>query len=161
MGIEGNDVLNTHALQLLQSNRAVQAFPGNTPVLPAAVQTGHDNRHTVGSACHCLNQPLQVRKVVIRRHMVFLTEQIIGQAVVAGVYDEENIVSPDRLLDEALCVAALKAGAVTVNDKRVLLNASFPCPRAQVTINQVSQFLSTRTSNQSKMRDLRIRIEKI
>ena len=161
VSVKGDDVLNAHALQLLQCNGTVQTLTDNTAMLPSAIQAGHYDRHAVGSAGHSLNQTLQVREMVIRRHMVLLTKQVVGQAVITGIHNEENVVAPDGLLDQTLGIAALETRAIAVNDKCVLLNANFPGPCTQVTINQVGQLLSTRTSNQAEMRDLRIRAEKI
>ena len=43
--------------------------------------------------------------------MVFLTEQIIGQAVVAGVHHKIQVIAAQTFLDETLCVTGLEAGA--------------------------------------------------
>ena len=160
VSIEGDDVLNSHALQFLQSDRAVEAFTDNAAMLPATVQARHNHSHAMRSASHSLDQPLQIGKVIIGRHMIFLTEQIVGQAVIARIHDNENVIPADGLLHQSLRVTTLKPGTGTVNDKRILFNANFLRPCAQMTINQIGQFLRTGAGNQSKMRDLRIRIEK-
>ena len=159
VSVKGDDILNTHTLQLLQRDGAVQTLTDNTTVLPSAVQTGHNDRHAVSSAGNSLNQTLQVREMVIGGHMVLLTKQVVGQAVITGIHNEENVVTPNGLLDQAFGIAALETRAVAVNEKCFLLNANFPCPCTQVTINQIGQLLCTGTGNQSQMRDLRIRIE--
>ena len=43
VGIEGDDIGNPHAAQLLQSDGAVQRFPAGTLVLPSFIEKGHDH----------------------------------------------------------------------------------------------------------------------
>ena len=161
MGIEGDDVLHAHGQQLLQGNGAVQGLANHTAMLTAAVQGGHDDAHTVAAAGDGLVQALQVGVVIVGGHVVLHAEQVVGQGVVAGIADEEDIIAADGLLHQALGVAALEAGAGTVDDKGILLNADFLGPGDQMAVDELGQLLSAGAGDQSQMGDLSLRIEKI
>ena len=132
MCIEGDDVLDAHGLQLLQSHSAVQTLTGHAAVLTATVQAGHDDRHTVCLTGHGLDEAFQVGEVVIRRQVVLIVEQLVGHAVVAGINNDENIVAAHRLLDQTLGVAALEAGAGALDDKAIGLVAGLAGPAHQM-----------------------------
>ena len=68
--------------------------------------------NTVSLAGHCLDQALEVGKVIIRRQVVLMVEQLIGHAVVARIDHDKDIVAAHRVLHQALGVAALEAGAL-------------------------------------------------
>ena len=156
MCIKGDDVLHAHGLQLLQGHGAVQALADHTAVLTAAVQAGHDDGHAVCLACHSLDETLEVCKMVIRGEMVLIAEQIIGDAVVARVHDNVDIIAAHRLLDEALGVAALETGALGGDDERLLINASFVGPAHQMVVDEVGEFLGTGAADQAQVSDLRL-----
>lgn len=160
MGIEGDNIGNAHALQLLEGNGAVQTLPSHPAVLPSAVEGGHDDGHPVGTARHRLNQTLQVGKMIVRGHMVFVTEQIIGQGVVAGVNHEEHVVAANGIPHQALGVAALEPGAITGDDKGFLRNANFLRPVNQVAVDELGQFFGAGTGDQAQVGDLGVRGEK-
>ena len=161
VSIKGNDVLYAHALQLLQSHSAVQALPSHPPVLTSAIKAGHDHRHPVGPTGHRLNQTLQICEMIVRRHMILHAKQIIGNAVIARIHHDENIVAPDGLLHQTLRVTALETGTGTFNDKRVLLNADFLGPSAKMNINEVRQLFRTRAGDQPKVCHLGIGVKKV
>ena len=46
--------------------------------------------------------------------MVLMTEQVVGQGMVTGIADQENVVSAHRPLDQTLGVTVLETGAVTL-----------------------------------------------
>src|SRR5699024_9479929 len=136
---------------LLQSHSAVKALAHFAAVLTAAVQAGHNDRHAVCLARHSLDQTLEVGEVVVRGHMVLVPEQLVRHAVVARVHHDEDVIAPHRILDHALGVAALEAGALAGDDKAPLLHAALCSPPHQVAVDQVGQFLCTGTAQQAQI----------
>ena len=121
-------------------------------MLTAAVQAGHDDRHTVCLAGHGLDQALEVGEVIVRGHVVLVVEQLVGHAVVAGVHNDEDIVTTHRLLHQALRVAALEAGAVAGNDKGILLDAGLFGPANQMLIDPAGKLLGTGAGDEPHIR---------
>ena len=160
VGIKGDDVLHAHGLQLLQGNGAVQGLADDAAVLTAAVQGGHDDAHAVAAAGDGLDQTLQVGEVIVGGHVVVVIEELVGHGVVAGITDEENIVTADGLLHETLGVAALETGAGALDDEGILLDADFLGPCDQVVVDELGQLLSAGAGDQSRMGDLSLRAEK-
>ena len=156
MCIEGDDVLDTHSLQLLQGHRAVQTLAGHAAVLTAAVQAGHDDGHTVCLARHSLNEALEVGEVVVGRQVVLIVEQLVGHAVVAGIDHDENIVAAHRLLDQTLGIAALEAGAGALDDKAIGLVSGLSGPAHQMLVDEVGQLLGARAGDEAQVGDLRL-----
>ena len=105
MGVKGQHIGDAHVLQLLQGKGTVQGFPVASAVLPASVEQGHNHVDSVGLTAGRLNQPLQVLEMVVGRHVVLLTEIIVGTAVVSHIYDEEQIISTHCGIDHSLSVA--------------------------------------------------------
>ena len=148
MSIKSDDVAHTHGLQLLQGHSAVQTFAHHTAMLTAAVQAGHNNRHTVCLAGHCLDQALQVGEVIVRRHVVLVVEQLVGHTVVAGIDHDEDIVAAHRLLHQTLGIATLEAGAVARNNEGLFVNSGSLGPADQMLVDQAGQFLCTGAGDQ-------------
>ena len=148
MSIKGDDVAHTHGLQLLQGHSAVQTFAHHTAMLTAAVQAGHNNRHTVCLAGHCLDQALQVGEVIVRRHVVLVVEQLVGHTVIAGIDHDEDIVAAHRLLHQTLGIATLEAGAVARNNEGLFVNSGSLGPADQMLVDQAGQFLCTGAGDQ-------------
>ena len=148
MCVEGDDVLHTHGLQLLQGHGAVQALTHHAAMLTAAVQAGHDHRHAVCLAGHRLDQALQVCKVIVRGHVVHVVKQLVGHAVVAGIHHNKDIVAAHGLLDQTLGITALEAGAVAGDDEGLLVNAGVLGPTDQVLVDQAGKLLGTGASDQ-------------
>ena len=88
-------------------------------MLAAAVQAGHDDADAVGAACNGLDQTHQVLEVVVRGEVVLISEQLIGNAVVARIDEDIQVVAAGGRLDETLCVAGLETRAVGRDDEGV------------------------------------------
>ena len=119
MGVKGDDVLDADVAQLLQRKSTVQAFAADTAMLAAAVQAGHDNADAVGAACNSLDQAHQVLEVVVRGEVVLIAEQLVGNAVIARIDEDIQVVAAGRGLDQALGVAGLETRAVRRDDEGV------------------------------------------
>ena len=120
-------------------------------MLAAAVQAGHDDRHAVCLAGHGLDEALQVCEMVVGREVVLVAEQVVGHAVVARIDNDEDIVAADGLLDQALCVAALEAGALAGDDEAILLHTGRLCPLDKVSVDEVGQLLCTGAGQQTQI----------
>lgn len=98
VGVKGDHVVHTHVLQLLQGKGAVQRLPVASAVLPPAIEQGHHHGQAVGLAHGRLDQPLQVLKMVIGRHVVFLAKILVCAAVVAHIHNKVQVIAPHRAL---------------------------------------------------------------
>ena len=116
MSIKGDDVLDAHGLQLLQSERAVEALAVVAAVLAAAEEDRHDYAQTVRLAAGRLDETLEILEMIVRAHAVLLAEHVVLAAVVSHVDEKIKIHPTDGILDQALAVAGLKAGAFAIND---------------------------------------------
>ena len=160
VGIKGDDVLHAHALELLEGHGAVQALTNHAAVLTAAIQGGHDDGHPMAAAGYGLDQALQVGEMIVGGHVVLHTEQVVGQAVIAGIHHEEDIIAADGFLDQALCIAALEPGAGAVDDEGLLLDADFLGPGFQMLVDLAGQCFRTGAGDQSDVSNLGLGVEK-
>ena len=154
MGVKRDDVLDTDVAQLLQRKGAVQALTADAAMLAAAVQAGHDDADAVGAAGNGLDQTHQVLEVVVRGEMVLIPEQLIGNAVVARIDEDIQVVAAGGRLDETLCVAGLETRAVGRDDEAVDIRvADLARPADEVTVNEFAKLLCARTGNQTEIGD--------
>ncbi len=77
--------------QFLQSQGTVQGFPFAALVLASLIEKRHDHIDTVRFSVGCGNDTLQILIVVVRRHMIFVTADRVGQAVVQHIGKDEKI----------------------------------------------------------------------
>ena len=123
-------------------------------MLAAAVQAGHDDADAVGAACNGLDQTHQVLEVVVRGEMVLIPEQLIGNAVVARIDKDIQVVAAGGRLDETLCVAGLETRAVGRDDEGVDIRvADLARPADEVTVNEFAKLLCAGTGNQTEIGD--------
>ena len=121
VGLEGNDVFHAHVHQLLQSHGAVEGFPGAALVLAAFIQIGHDNRQTAGLAADSRDDALQILEMIVGRHVVRVAVKLVGQAVIADIHHQVQIVSADGIVDGALGLSGSEPGRVRRDQIRVAL----------------------------------------
>ena len=86
MRIEGEEVLHAHLMKFLQHHRAVQGFSSGTLVLSGLVHKGHDDVDTLCFSRRSGNQAFQIRIVVIRRHVIHMTEDGIRDGIVHHIH---------------------------------------------------------------------------
>src|SRR5699024_10208228 len=100
MSIKGDDVVNSHTDQFLKAQSAVQRFPAGSLVLTALIQERHDNVDSPGFPSYSGNDPFQILKMVIRRHVIGVAAERIGQGIVADIHHEIEVVTADRFLQD-------------------------------------------------------------
>ena len=161
MGIKGDDVLDAYVAQLLQGKGAVQALTADAAMLAAAVQAGHNDADAVGAACNGLDQTHQVLEMVVGREVVLIAEQLIGNAVVARIDENIQVIATGRSFDQALCIAGLETRAIRLDNEGVNIHANLARPAHQVTIYQLAQLFSAGAGNQTQVSDCRLRGEEI
>ena len=161
MSIKGNNVLNAHGAQLLQSVSAVQAFAADAAMLAAAIQTGHDHADAMRTAGNSLDQADQILEMVIRGKMVFVTKQVVGHAVVARIDKNVDIIATSGSLDKAFSITGLETRAVRRNDESVHIHSHFTRPTHQMAVYQVAKFLCTRAGQQCQISDRGFFAEKV
>ena len=83
--------------------------------------------------------------------MVLMTKQVVGQRVVTGIADQEDIITTDGTLDQTLCVTVLETGTVALQQESILVDANFLGPLDQMTVDFCSQILGARAGDQSKL----------
>ena len=101
MSVKSNDIGNAHLHQLLKSQGTVQRFSFCSFVLTAFIKERHDHIDPVGFSGGGGNNPLQILIMIVRGHMIGMTADLVCQAVVAYVYHNKHIRSPDRFADNA------------------------------------------------------------
>ncbi len=79
-------------------------------MLPALIEERHDDIDPVGLAIASGNDPFQILVMVVRGHMVGKSMYIVGDAVVAHIHQQKEILAADGFLDGGLALAASKAG---------------------------------------------------
>jgi hypothetical protein len=114
----------------------------------------------MGTACSSLDQTLQVGEMIVGGHVIGVTEELIGQAIVTGVNDNENVVTTDGLQHQTLGITALETGACTGNDKGFLVDTDFLGPVDQMAVDELGQLLSTGAGNQTQLGNLIVGVEK-
>ena len=102
MGVEGDDFGDTVVLKLPERHRRVKRLTAGPLVLTALVQKRHDDADAVRLAVGGGDDPLQILKVVVRRHMVDPAADFVGNAVVHDIRDDIEIRTADRLADHRL-----------------------------------------------------------
>ena len=159
--VKRHNVLHAKGLQLLQGHGAIQAFAVIAAVLAAAVQKGHHHADAVRLAAGRLNQALQILKMVVRAHAVFVAENFVLAAVVAHIHNEEQVIAANGRFNQALAVARRKTRAFAVDDKCLILNVRFPCPAQQVLVDLLCQFLRAGAGDDAKVCHTFRRFEKL
>ena len=74
-------------------------------MLTAFIQEWHDDRDTACLTTNGCDDTFYISVVVVRRHVVGVAAQRIGQAVVADIEQNVDIVTADRFVDDTLCLA--------------------------------------------------------
>ena len=98
VSVEGDDVFYAHSSQLLQTKCAVERLSSRSLVLAALIQEWHNDIDSAGFSTDGCDDTLQILEVVVRRHVVGVAAQRIGQAVVADIEQNVDIVTADRSL---------------------------------------------------------------
>ena len=102
MGIKGDDIGNTHSLQLLKSHGAIQAFPVTAAVLPAAVKKRHNDTNPVGLSAGSLDQTLQIHEMIVRAHGILPVKQGILATVIADIHHKIEILAAHSFFNYSL-----------------------------------------------------------
>ena len=154
MGIKGDDVLDADRAQLLQGEGAVQTLAADAAMLAAAVQAGHDHADAVGTAGDSLNNAHQVLEVVVRGEVVLIPEELVGDAVVARIDEDVQVVTAGGRLDKTFRIAGLETRAVAGDDEGIdLIIADLTRPAHKVTVYEFAKLLCTGAGNQTEIGD--------
>jgi hypothetical protein len=125
MGVEGHDVVNPHADELLESHGAVKRLTVCPQKLTALIQEGHDDRDPAGFPAHRGDDPFQILKVIVRGHVIEKAVHFLSDAVVTDIHHHEQVVAADRTEDLSLSFSASEAGGSYVNKKGRMLDLRF------------------------------------
>ena len=109
MGIDGNDVIDSEGLQFLQGNGTVQGFPGLSGILTACIKERHYYIDSGSISTNGGYNPFYALEVLIRTHPVFISEHIVGAAVVSHISQNVNVLSSDGFLKNNLAFSVGKA----------------------------------------------------
>ena len=108
VGIKGDNILNAHLHKFLQSDGAVEGFPAGTLVLPAFIKERHDHVDPSGFSSYRGDDALQILIVVIRGHVIFVSAEGIGQAVVHNINENVEIHAANGFQNDTLGFACSK-----------------------------------------------------
>ena len=162
MRVEGDNVVDAHADQLLQCNCAVERFPCGPLGLKTLIQVGHNDRDPAGFPADRGDHTLEVGKVIVGRHVVVETEHAVGLIVIDHIYQNIEIHTANRLLDNTLALSGPEAGNPGINDVRGLLIGgesgavsmfmlAFCAPVLQVVVDFLSHLLASGDSDQTQL----------
>ena len=161
---EGDDVLNTHPHQILQSLGAVKRLTHGPAVLAALVQIRHDDVDAPCLSADRCDHPLQIDEMIIRRHVVDLSAERICDAVITHIHQKEDVVASDRIKDGRLAFTAaeprgLGADQVIVPDISMHLRVggtlvlTFRAPAHDIIVDLFSHLFTGRKSDDAKIAD--------
>ncbi len=161
MRVKRDDILHAHIGQFLERQRAVQGFAAGALMLPALVQKRHDHIDPARLAGRRRDDPLQILKMIVRGHMVRPPAQRIGQAVIADVHHDIQIVPAYRLLDRTLGLAGAEPGRpgfddigipliTGESDRRFMLALTIMSPGDQILVYLLAKVPDTAKRDQSQ-----------
>ena len=119
MGVEGDEIRDTHLFQFHQHRGAVQGFSAGPAVLAAFIEEGHNDIDAVRGHDACPDDALQVLEVVVRGHVIRVAVHLVGQRVVRDIDHDIKVAAADGLIDASLALAGAEAGAMDVEKKVV------------------------------------------
>ena len=77
-------------------------------VLAALVEERHDDVDPARFSANGCDDALQILKMIVRRHVVRIFSNGVGQAVVADIYEQIEIRAADRIFDDTFCLSGSK-----------------------------------------------------
>ena len=130
-------------------------------MLAALIEERHDDIDTARLPSDRGDDTLQILKVVVRGHVVDLTVQGIGQAVVADIHHQVQVLAAYRFGDNAFRFSGTKARNAGIDKKSILLISgksniiamlvcAFAAPFDKIIINFLSEFLTSGESDEPK-----------
>ena len=105
VSVKGDNVFNAHAGKLLQGCCAVQGLTAHTFALTALVQIGHNDVDPAGFSADSADNALEILEVIVRRHQVGKAADAVSKAVIAHIYHQIDIVSPDGFRDNRFALS--------------------------------------------------------
>ena len=112
MCVEGDEIADAHIPQLGEGIGAVQRFPAAAFVLSPLIEKGHDDIDSGSFAVAGRDDALQVLKMVVWRHMVDEAVHVVGDAMVADIHHQKQILPSDGLSENCLPFAAAESGCL-------------------------------------------------
>ena len=95
MSVEGYEIIDAHIGQLCEHISTVQGFPAGPFMLPAFIKVRHYHIDTVGLPGSGSDHSLQILVIIIRRTVIRISVDGIGQTMVTYIYYNEKILAPD------------------------------------------------------------------
>ena len=152
--VESDEVAHSHVVQFVEHLRAVERFPAGAAVLSALVQHGHDHRDALRLAVGGAYDALEIREMLVRSHRDLLAEEIVRNAVIGDVADDEKILAAQRLHDHALAFAVGETRAGGVDDECVFFQRSVNVhrfvPLDEVFVDEFGEFARTGSGDESQ-----------
>ena len=89
-------------------------------MLPPLIEKGHDDIDSGSLAVAGRDDALQVLKMVVWRHMVDEAVHVVGDAMVADIHHQKQILPSDGFSENCLPFAAAESGRLQVHQIVVL-----------------------------------------
>ena len=83
-------------------------------MLAALIKEGHHHVHPVGGGDAGSHNPFQVLEMVVRGHVVGVSADRVGDAVVHHIHHHVDVRAADRLVDHRFGLAGAESGAAAV-----------------------------------------------
>ena len=84
-------------------------------MLASFVKERHDDVDSAGFTGAGKNNTLEILVVIVRAHVVFLTEHLIGAGKIGYITDDEKVMTTDRTLDNGLTFTGRETGILDGN----------------------------------------------
>ena len=110
MSVKGDDIVHSHTHHFLKRQSTVQRFPCGALMLTAFVEIRHDHGDPPCLSSHRSDNSFEILIMIVRRHMVFVPAQGIGQTVICHIHKQVKIGSADGFQDNALGLPGAEAG---------------------------------------------------
>ena len=152
--VEGDDVAHAHVVELVEHKRAVQRLSARPSVLPALVEHGHDHGDALGFAVRGADDALEIRKMLVGSHRDLLAVEVVGDAVVRHIANDEEVLASERLHHHRLALAVGETGIACVDDESVLLEGAVHIHRLipfdQIFVYEFGEFTRAGSGNESE-----------
>ena len=116
VGVKGDDIGDTVVGELTECHRAVKGLAGGASVLAALIQEGQDDGNTVSLAADSRNDALDILKIVVRRHAVFVAADFQGLGIIGHVADDEEVGAADRIVEADAALSGAEPGVVGADE---------------------------------------------
>lgn len=121
--VESDEVGDSHLLEFLKHNRAIERFTAGTTMLSARVKHRHNHGDTIRFCVCGADDTFEVREMLVGSHRDLLSEEVVSDAVIHRVAYDVEVLASDRLHNHTLSVTARETRAIRLDKEGAFLYA--------------------------------------